>query len=236
MRSPSPTYTERNERPERKQKSRMATITLHRASRVLEAIQKALKANEPKASAKVSIFSPDLRAELEGHRASASRALEATQRLLGIRAEIRAAVGRANGESGISALLARKSSVEDMVAAHEALPGVAPAPKVEAEDEFAAYRRRHKKVAPPAVLNVTTAVATAEAMRARYQGAAAEGAAAEIEVGTASADDVALYRRSVVALRRELDEISEGLRGLNASVRIEVADADMDWLTTNDVV
>ncbi len=213
----------------------MASITLHRASRILDSIAKAQKVDEPKPSVKLSIFSPNLQAEVERIEADTNRAVERIGMLNDCKAVIRAAVGIANAETGISTLLARKAAIEANIASLESLPGVSTA-KAEPEDEMAMYRRRRAKPAPMAVIVPETVLATATAMRGRFEGAVGETGASEIEVGTVTAAGAAAYRKQVVAYRRELDAIADRLRAANASTLIEVSDVHMDWLTTHDVV
>jgi hypothetical protein len=212
----------------------MSQITLHRASRILEAIVKALKVSEPKVLVKVSVFSENLSGEIAARQSACFEAVEATRRLLEIRGSIRAAVALANASSGISALLALKHAHEDTVAMLEKMPGVAPEPRAETDEDMM-YRRRPKKVAPPPILDVTATLAMAQATKARF--AAADAAvSAELEVSAVDAEASKAFRRMAVEARREADRVTEELRSVNATTRIDLADADLDWLTTHEVV
>jgi len=213
----------------------MASITLHRASRVLDSIAKAIKLEEPKTSAKLSLFAPDLQAEVSRITAETERAVDRMEKLHDAKGAIRSQVGVANAQTGISVLLSRKGSLEAKVAMLEALPGVSTV-KPEPEDEMAMYRRRRAKPAPVAAIVTETVIATATAMKTRFEGTTGEAGASEIEVGTVTVDQAAAYRRKVVAIRRELDGIADELRGLNAATSIEVDDLYMDWLRSNDVI
>jgi hypothetical protein len=211
----------------------MTSISLHRASRLLEAIQKALKVSEPKATVKFSVFAPALKAEILGKQSACQEALSVTERLLSIRAEIRAAVAKANAEVGISGLLAEKAKLDDLTRLLERMPGIGPEPEERPEDEYD-YRRRPKATAPQ-LLDIETALLTAEAAKARY--AATNGEAAqEVAIGVVDANQAKAMRRRLVEAKRELDTISDGLRSLNVAHRIEIADEILSWLTAQEVV
>lgn len=213
----------------------MTTITLHRASRVLEAVERSRKSLTPAASVKFSVFSPTLRGDVEVARTRTFADLETVIRLLAVRTALRAAVARANASVGISDLLAAKAEMDDLIAVYEALPGVSlTQPKAEPEDDI--YGRRRRKAAPPSPLVMETALAAAEAARTRYGLGQGDNAMTETEVSMVTVNEVARIRQTVAGVRRRLDRVVEDLRALNAKESIEIADVDMDWLQELGVI
>lgn len=215
----------------------MATVTLHRASRILDAIQKAIKVHEPKTVATVSLFARtfEVEGELTALRRTTRANVDTTERLLSIRGNIRQTVAVENVSVGISPLLASQRTLQDFVAMLERMPGVGFAVKPEPEDEFAMYRRQPKKPNVPPTLNVKISVEMIAATKARF---AASDAAVEssIEVGTVTVEDGEAFNKRAVAARRQLDAISDQLRYLNTAHTIEIAEENMNWLTENGVV
>ena len=212
----------------------MASITLHRADRILMAIKAALKIAEPKPSTTLSVFASDVNAEISERQRALVEGIKTTARLLAIRAALKGLQQQANATCGVASLLARKQAADDLVTSLERMPGVAAEPDAEPEDPYG-LRRRRKKTPPPAILNLAAAVAMAEASRDRFRGA--DGTVAtDIEIGLVDAAMAADFRQQAVTARRQADELSDSLREMNASVRIEFGDADMDWLTAHNVV
>lgn len=213
----------------------MTQISLHRASRIEKAIVEALKANEPVLTTRVSIFSPSVEAVLDERQKALVRSVDMTKLLLRARADIRAVVGKKNAEVGISYILARQAEIEARVVLFQRMPGVSPEKKAEAEDPYG-FMRRSKKQAPPSpVLDVGAAVALAAANKARFSEAAAT-VEADIEVGTVTAELSRAFQAELRVARRELDELSDLLRPLNANTLVEVDDDLISWLTQTGVL
>ena len=211
----------------------MSEISLHRASRILEAINTALKVSEPKFTAKISVFS-DASSEVDSRRKVTAKAIERTEKLLCIRGRVRERVAAANVEVGISELLTVKHSWEDMLKVLERVPGVAPEQKPVSDDEIY-FRRRQKAAAPVALLDVSETLIRAEATRARFK-ESDSAVETELEIGTVTEEDAVVYRRKALECRREADRVTEKLRALNATTNIVINPDDMEWLTTNEVV
>jgi hypothetical protein len=212
----------------------MASITLHRADRILLAIKVALKASEPKAQTTLSVFALGIEDEFAKRQEALKASLEDTRRLLAIRAAVKGAQLLGNAQCGVAVLLSRKQAADDLVAVLDRMPGVAPDAEPEPEDPYG-MRRRRKKVAPTAIVDVAATVAMAQATRERFK--AADGTvASEIETGIVDADMARAFKVQAVKARREADALAEELRALNASTLVDVADEDMNWLITRDVV
>jgi hypothetical protein len=215
----------------------MATVTLHRASRFKDAIDKNLKSNIPlKVTSRVSVFTTDMKGIIEGHKKGFAEAYTRVATLLKWRAVLRSACDVANAKCGISALLAEKAELDARIAILEKLPGVAPEVQAQPEDEMAMYRRRGQKaVTVPALLDMDAVLATASATREKF--AAADGSiASEIEFSAVDADAARGYKTSLIEARRGLDQISDKLRSINAASTVELPDEMINWLTDNEVV
>src|SRR5260221_3356046 len=133
----------------------MATITLSKAARLQESLRRKLATVRLGAETTLSIFMPDPAAET-GRRARALSAdIDRVDRLLTILAEIRAAVGTANAECGIAALLAEKAELEERIKLFSAL--LPEAGRSRLYDPETVFR------------DADTIVAQVRAMRARYE-------------------------------------------------------------------
>jgi hypothetical protein len=94
----------------------MARLTLHRAGRVQELIGSRIGRITFEPHTKISIFATDPEAEVERRARELGADLEQLQRFESIRATVRAVVARQNAETGISALLCEKASLERQLA------------------------------------------------------------------------------------------------------------------------
>src|SRR5260221_87583 len=99
----------------------MAMITLNKASRLQDSLRRKLTALPLKAETTLSIFSADPAAEIARRAGMLAADIDRADRLLTILADVRASVGQANAESGVAALLAEKSGVEERIKLFSAL-------------------------------------------------------------------------------------------------------------------
>ncbi len=211
----------------------MASVSLHRASRILLAIDTSLKLNEPKTSANLSVFSDSPIRDLKKLQNDVVDAVEMVERLLTIRGRIRSARDSANTMSGVTRLLNRKSSCDDLLKVLARIPGVVPAPK--ADDEEDIYRRRPKKPAVPNTLDVSAVQAHIAAARDRFTASDA-AVTAEIECSTVDQETSARCIELAVQTRRETDDIYDQTQALNAQTMVEIDDESLDWLRTHKVL
>ena len=212
----------------------MNLVTLHRAQRIVDSIQDALKKNEPKVSIKLSVFSENPADDIKLHQQAVIDSVARIKKLLEIRMNFRAAIYLKNAEVGISNLLADQARLTDMIAVLARMPGVATETRADPEEDYYS-RRRTKKLPIPAILDVATTLSMAAATKQRFIGS--DGAVtADLDIGAVDADMAHDFRRMIVSMRRELDVVSDQLRPLNSSNYIEVSDDDMNWLATHEVV
>jgi hypothetical protein len=191
----------------------MAMITLTKAARLQDGLRRKLATLRLSAETTIPIFIADPAAET-GRRAGALTAhLDRVDRLLTILADLRAAVGTANAECGIAALLAEKAGLEERTKLFSALlPGAGKSRLCATQTAF-----RDGEVIANQV----------RAMRMRYE--AGDGGDDTLE--TALLDETA-----AAALRERLEAIGDRLRELNGSARITVADEILDWLRGEQVI
>jgi hypothetical protein len=198
----------------------MTMITLTKAARLQENLRRKLATVRLSAEATIPIFIADPAAET-GRRAGALTAdLDRVDRLLTILAEIRAAVGTANAECGIAALLAEKAGLEERIKLFSTLlPGTG----------------KSRIFGPETVFrDANTIVAQVQAMRARYE--AGEGSEDTLDTALLDETTAGALRDRVAAAQRQLEAIGDRLRELNGSARIAVADDFLDWLRGEQVI
>jgi hypothetical protein len=198
----------------------MVMITLTKASRLQENLRRKLATLRLSAETTIPIFIADPAAET-GRRAGALTAdLDRVDQLLTILAEIRAAVGTANAECGIAALLAEKAGLEERIKLFSALlPGAGKSRLYATQTVF----RDGKTIADQV-----------RAMRMRYE--AGDGGDDTVETALLDETAAAALRERLAAAQRRLEAIGDRLRELNGSVRITVADEILDWLRGEQVI
>lgn len=203
----------------------MADITLHRAGRILEAIRAAVGGVELGTTAKVSIFGEPV-AELARKTAGLASDIDKIERLLSVQSRIRATVGRANAELGISDLLAEKAAADEWIKLVS--PLVSRSSGKAAGLDYV-MRRSRGDATDPANLE-----ARAKAMRERYAASDAEVDAA-IETRVLDQDAAAGLAKRIAQRRREVELLSDRLRTLNART-VVLDEADLEYLTSQDVI
>jgi hypothetical protein len=208
----------------------MATITLSRAHRIEERIRAALKRTELKPTVAVSAFEADPHARIQLARADLARRAIFVGDLLAVLARIRSAVAAANVESGISALLAEKAALE------ETNKIVGPLVEAPAETSDPDIFSRRETARPEVVPDQAEALTEfLKATRERFRQADRGESSITILLHDPQAATAA-FGPGMVARRRRIEDIGDQLRHLNAATQITVADADMEFLRTNDVV
>jgi len=197
----------------------MAMITLAKAARLQESVRRKLATLRLSAETTLPIFMADPAAETRRRAGALAADLDRADRLLTILAEIRAAVGAANAECGITALLAERAGMDERTKLFSALlPGPG----------------KSRIFAPPMVFRDGATIAEqVGVMRVRYE----EGEG-EDTLDTALLDEaaVAALGERLAGAQRRLEAIGDRLRELNGSARIAVADEILDWLRGEQVI
>ena len=198
----------------------MTMITLTKAARLQESLRRRLAAVRLSAETTLPIYMADPAAETRRRAGALSADIDRVDRLLTILAEIRAAVGTANAECGIAALLAEKAGLEERIKLFSALLPEA---------------GKSRLYAPQPVFRDGETIADqVRAMRARYE--AGEGSDDALETALLDETAAASLRDRVAAAQRRLEAIGDRLRELNGSARITVADEILDWLRGERVI
>jgi hypothetical protein len=205
----------------------MGSLTLTKASRLQERIRAAVRGLPLATHVTLGIFSSEPAAAVERAAASLRENLDVLARLLAILAQLRAATGRANAQSGVADLLAEKAAVEEEIGL---LTKLRPRP-VDTGDFDAdlgggrrPFPRRHGGEIEAQV----------SAMRARYEHA--ERGQTTFEAPLLDDADVERMRERLLARRRRLEEIGDQLREINARIRIEIADDALAYLHEWEVI
>jgi hypothetical protein len=198
----------------------MTMITLAKAARLQESLRRKLATLRLSGETTLPIFMTDPAAET-GRRAGALTAdIDRVDRLLTVLAEIRAAVGAANTECGISALLAEGAGMAERIKLFSALlPG----------------RGNSRLFTPQTVFRDDETIADqVRVMRVRYE--AGEGGQDTLHTALLDETAIAALRDRVSDAQRRLEAIGDRLRELNGSARITVADEILDWLRREHVI
>jgi hypothetical protein len=197
-------------------------ISLSKASRLQQALRSKLKSLSLKSQATLPIFIADPSGEIRRQADALTADIQRVDRLLTILADVRAAVGAANAESGISALLAEKAGIEERIALFSAL----------APDSGTTISRLFG--VGLVFRDAETLAQQVAAMRLRYE--AGEGR--EDTLSTALLDETARadLGHRVAAARRRLEEIGDRLRELNSMTRISLEPEVFAWLRQEQVV
>ena len=199
-------------------------LTLHRASRVLEAIRAAIGRIELTSTARISIFG-DPMGELARKSEELSSKLDTLERLLAVQARIRAAIGRTNAELGISEVLAEKAAHEEWIKLATAVTGRGP------KTDTPTVLRRHSPGVP---VDAASLDARAKAMRDRFAGSDA-AVEAEIEVRLYDGAETITLSKRIAERRRTVERLSDQLRQLNARP-VVLDEADLAYLREEDVI
>lgn len=209
----------------------MARLTLHRAGRVQEQISSRIGRIVFEPHARISVFSTDPEAEVEQRVRDLRDNVARLQRLETVRTGIRSAVARQNAETGVSALLAEKTSLEREISI---LSTLVDERSLEV-DEWLATRRRTRRRAPHAKRGRVALRAQIEATRARFE--AGEGEV-HTDILVPLLDDALEQevRDWILDRQRRLDEVSDKLRTLNSSATIDLADDALNYLRQEGVL
>ena len=198
----------------------MTMITLAKAARLQESLRRKLATLRLSAETTLPIFMADPAAETARRAGALTADLDRVDRLLTVLAEIRTAVGAANAECGITALLAERAGMAERI---KLLSALLPGPE------------KSRLYEPQTVFRDGETIADqVRAMRLRYE--AGEGGADTLDTALLDETAVAALRDRVSDAQRRLEAIGDRLRELNGSARITVADEILEWLRREQVI
>lgn len=191
----------------------MPKITLRQAGVVQQEIQERLKLVRPEPTAEISIFedfagmdsNPILAA-----RAAYDRKLAESETLLEALSVIRAAIGAANAESGVNALLARQAVIS-------------------VRQDICTTRVRAKPEEPTSVVRQRADRAKGQKESASIYGRS-EPAAETITVNLLTAEEISEAAAEAVRLRKERSRIKDKLAEINATFTVTVKEDVWDTL------
>lgn len=205
----------------------MLSVTLHRAGRLDEELKRLAAIIKPTFSEKLSIFERDANVSVRDVCHKAQESLEKLSDIHGLRGQIRALVGIAQAQAGVTGLLAHKNGLDDVIRALSRVPGVTAPKEKQGDDDY--YGRRRKAEAPAEITPCVVSAARIIGASERYKNMDVE-TPTEIEVSTLTPETHASVMTIVSDARARLDDISDRLRALNATTTVSLSDELLDAL------